>query len=111
MKIAIVRVRGVTGVNRNARETMEQLHLNRKHSCVVLEETDTVKGMLKTAKDFVTWGPANEETVKKLEAKGKPPYRLHPPVKGWGGSIKKAFPKGALGKRGEKINELIERML
>ena len=87
------------------------LPISRKHSCVLLEETGTVKGMLKTAKDFVTWGPASDETIKKLEAKGKPPYRLHPPLKGWGASIKKSFPKGALGNRGEKINELIERML
>ncbi len=41
----------------------------------------------------------------------KQPFRLHPPRKGWG-SVKKGFhEKGALGYRGEKINELLERML
>lgn len=111
MKIAIIRVRGVQGVRRSTRETMEQLHLIRKHSCVIIEETDTLKGMLNTAKDYVTWGPINEETLKKLEAKGEQPYRLHPPIKGWGGTIKKHYPQGALGKRGESINQLIKRML
>ncbi len=111
MKIAIIRVRGVQGVRREARETLEQLHLTRKHSCVVLEETGTVKGMLNVVKDYVTWGPANDETLEKLGKRKGQPYRLHPPRKGWGGSIKKPYPSGALGKRGEAINEVIGRML
>ncbi|OIO26895.1 50S ribosomal protein L30 [Candidatus Micrarchaeota archaeon CG_4_10_14_0_2_um_filter_55_9] len=111
MKIAIIRVRGIQGVRHEARETMEQLHLTRKHSCIVLEETETLKGMLNVVTDYVTWGHVNDETLKKLEEKGGKPYRLHPPRKGWGGSIKKPYPSGALGKRGESINELIGRML
>ena len=42
----------------------------------------------------------------------KPFFRLHPPTKGHKGSIKRPFKiKGALGYRGEKINELLERMI
>ncbi|WP_099209844.1 50S ribosomal protein L30 [Thermococcus henrietii] len=42
----------------------------------------------------------------------KPVFRLHPPRGGLKGSKKRAFKEGgALGYRGEKINELIERML
>ncbi|MEM5871539.1 MAG: 50S ribosomal protein L30 [Candidatus Aenigmatarchaeota archaeon] len=37
-------------------------------------------------------------------------FRLKPPKKGYK-SIKKPYPKGALGYRGDKINELIERMM
>jgi large subunit ribosomal protein L30 len=40
----------------------------------------------------------------------KPVFRLSPPKKGYEG-IKRAYPKGALGYRGEKINHLIERMI
>jgi len=40
----------------------------------------------------------------------KPVFRMAAPRKGYGGS-KTAFPKGALGYRGEKINELLERMM
>ncbi|MCK4335310.1 MAG: 50S ribosomal protein L30 [Candidatus Aenigmarchaeota archaeon] len=40
----------------------------------------------------------------------KPVFRMNPPRKGYEG-IKQAFPKGALGYRGEKINELLERMM
>ena len=41
----------------------------------------------------------------------KPYFRLAPPSKGFKGSIKAHYPKGALGYRGEKINELLERMI
>jgi len=42
----------------------------------------------------------------------KPVFRLHPPKGGLRGSKKRSFKEGgALGYRGEKINDLIERML
>lgn len=42
----------------------------------------------------------------------KPVFRLHPPKGGFKGSKKRTFKEGgALGYRGEAINELIERML
>ncbi|ASJ00120.1 50S ribosomal protein L30 [Thermococcus gorgonarius] len=42
----------------------------------------------------------------------KPVFRLHPPRGGLKGSKKRSFKEGGvLGYRGEKINELIERML
>jgi len=42
----------------------------------------------------------------------QPFFRLHPPSKGFKGKVKKSFRAGGeLGNRGEKINELIKRML
>ncbi len=42
----------------------------------------------------------------------QPVFKLRPPSKGYKGSIKKGFGAGGeLGYRGEKINELIKRML
>jgi large subunit ribosomal protein L30 len=39
-------------------------------------------------------------------------FKLHPPSKGFKGKIKKSYgPGGELGYRGEKINELIKRMI
>jgi large subunit ribosomal protein L30 len=50
-----------------------------------------------------------ETTIKKFE-KLKPVFRLSPPKKGYDG-IKRAFKTGgALGYRGDKINELLRRM-
>jgi len=40
----------------------------------------------------------------------KPVFRMNSPKKGYEG-IKQAFPKGALGYRGDKINLLLERMM
>jgi large subunit ribosomal protein L30 len=41
----------------------------------------------------------------------QPVFRLHPPSKGFKGKIKRSYGMGGeLGYRGEKINELIERM-
>lgn len=52
-----------------------------------------------------------KKTKKANDIKGfKNVFRLSPPKKGYEG-IKRAFPKGALGYRGEKINNLIERMI
>lgn len=42
----------------------------------------------------------------------QPVFKLHPPTKGFKGKIKKSYGMGGeLGYRGEKINELIKRML
>lgn len=49
---------------------------------------------------------------KKLKGTGiKPVFRLGPPKKGFKGSIKQHWPDGELGYRGEKINELLKRMI
>jgi len=42
----------------------------------------------------------------------QPVFKLHPPTKGFKGKIKKSYGTGGeLGYRGEKINELIKRMV
>ncbi|MCD6469758.1 50S ribosomal protein L30 [Candidatus Bathyarchaeota archaeon] len=42
----------------------------------------------------------------------KPVFRLHPPRKGYKGSIKKSYKSGGVtGYRGEAINDLLERMI
>lgn len=56
-------------------------------------------------------GIVNDQFKYKDLKKVKPLFRLSPPRKGYEG-IKRSFQNGgALGYRGEKINELIERML
>jgi len=42
----------------------------------------------------------------------QPYFRLHPPAKGFRGKVKKGFGMGGeLGYRGEKINDLLKRMI
>ena len=39
------------------------------------------------------------------------PLRMHPPRKGYEGILRSLSNGGALGYRGEKVNELIKRMI
>jgi len=151
---AVIRVRGQPDVNVDIRRTMELMNLTRVNHCVIVPENDVTKGMLQKAKDYVTWGEINEQTLadmirirgrlsgdmtitdeylkantefgtaadmakamidsgyKMKDVEGaKAVFRLHPPAKGYEG-IKRSYRNGgALGYRGEAINELIARML
>ncbi|MEK6905231.1 MAG: uL30 family ribosomal protein [Nanoarchaeota archaeon] len=113
------------------KETLMMLNLNRKNHCVVIEDTPTYNGMLFKVKDYITWGEIDEATFaelvhkrgqlsdgrgKSVEINGKKYKRhfaLNPPLKGFGRKgIKTSFKVGGgLGYRGEKINDLVKRML
>jgi large subunit ribosomal protein L30 len=118
-KIAAIRLRGKFNVRKDIEDTLILLGLKRKNTCVILEPTKQNLGMLKKAKDYITYGEIKEEVLKKLLEKKKPSkqtdkkiiFRLPNPKKGFK-SIKKGFKQGGdLGYRGEKINELIERII
>ncbi len=116
-KLAAVRVRGLVGIKKEIKDTLDMLKLYRKNYCVVLDDTVTSRGMLNKVKDFITWGVIDEETIKLLKEKrsekDKKFFRLNPPKKGYGRKgIKIAFGiGGALGDRKEKINDLLNRMI
>ena len=140
-KIAIVRVRGLIGIKYDIKETLDRLELYRKNYCVVVPRTASFVGMIKKVKDYSTWGEIDEDTYKSLiekrseEYKGrvsdkngkikynrfmdvngkkiKKYFRLNSPRKGYGRKgIKYSFKNGgALGDRGDKINDLIKRMI
>ena len=140
-KIAIVRVRGLTGIKHPIDDTLNKLRLYRKNYCVVVPENSVYIGMIRKVKDYVTWGEVSEETYKTLlderkedykgrasDSKGKINYakfldidgkrikkffRLNSPRKGYGRKgIKRSFTNGgALDYRGDKINDLIMRMI
>src|SRR3989344_7299275 len=130
-KLAVVLVRGMEKVDKPVKETWMMLNLHRKNHCVVIDDTPVYKGMLLRVKDYVTWGSIDDATFaelvqkrgqlsdgreKALEINGKKYKRyfaLAPPLKGFGRKgIKTAFKVGGgLGYRGEKINDLVKRML
>lgn len=140
-KIVIVRIRGLVRVKKEINDTLNMLRLYKKNYCVVVPSTQAYLGMIKKVKDYVTYGDINEETFKLLiEKRGKlykerekdtkkkisykkyfihdnkkykKFFRLNPPKKGFGRKgIKVGFKVGgALGYRGEKINDLIKRMI
>jgi large subunit ribosomal protein L30 len=140
-KIVLILVRGLINVRTPIKNTLKMLRLTRKNHCVVLDNNPVNSGMIKKVKDYVTWGEISEETFKELVekrgeeylgpetcSKGKIKYRgffshngkkykkffrLNPPRKGFGRKgIKIPFKVGGgLGYRGEKINDLIKRMI
>ncbi len=154
MAVAIVRLRGIINVKPQIKDTLKYLRLNAVNHCVVLPDNETTKGMLQTAKDYVTWGEIDAETLAEaITARGrlvgdrpitdahvkantdfgtiaelaqaivegkflykdlaevKPLLRLHPARKGLEGIKRSVQNGGALGYRGENVNELIRRMI
>ncbi|MBI2125277.1 uL30 family ribosomal protein [Candidatus Woesearchaeota archaeon] len=130
-KLAVVLVRGMVKVVQPVKETLAMLNLHRKNHCVVIENTSTYQGMLFKVKDYVTWGEIDDGTFqelvqkrgqllegrgKALEVNGKKYKRyfaLNSPRKGFDRKgIKDPFSKGGtLGYRGEKMKDLLKRML
>ncbi len=140
-KVAIIRIRGVTGIKLDIDETLKKLRLYKKNYCVVVPKTKSYLGMIKKIKDYVTWGDIEEKTYNDLIGKRKEEYkgrvsdkkgkinykkffninnkkikknfRLNSPKKGYGRKgIKVSFKNGgALGYRADKINDLIQRMI
>jgi large subunit ribosomal protein L30 len=115
-KIAIVRVRGQARIRHDIARAMEQLNLRKRHHATVVEETPSVLGQLKKIQSFVTWGTVSDDTVKKLAPRARNEgtfFAMQPPRKGYGRKgVKMPFSNGgALGNRGDKINDLLLRMV
>ena len=121
-KIAVVRVRGTVRATQKVKDTLNMLGLHRTNYCVLVSDTPNIRGMILKVKDFVTWGNIDEETEKSLSEKlektkdkegketAKRFFRLNPPKKGYK-ATRLPCPRGDLGNRKEKINELLERMM
>ena len=140
-KLAVVRVRGCVGLGHSINQTFDMLNLKNKNWCVVIENTLSNLGMITKAKDYVTWGEVSEEIFADLMNKRAEPFvsreedsgsrikyssffvhdgkkykrsiRLSPPKGGYGRrGIKHSFVNGgSLGYRGDKINDLLKRMM
>ncbi len=139
-KIAVIRIRGRIKIRHDIKNALEMLRIYRKNYCAVLDPSPDNMGMIKKVKDYVTWGEIDDETFKLLiekrgmlykgnekDRRGKISYkkflvfgdkrykrffRLHPPKGGFERKgVKIPFSVGgALGYRGDKINNLIKRM-
>lgn len=137
---AVIRLRGSVKLRKEIKDTLVMLRLHRKMHCVLLKETDSIKGMLNKVRNWITYGEINdkilelmikkrgrklgnkrltkkevEEIFKKIKSEEKieikPVFRLTPPSKGFKKSIKQHYPKGELGYRGKEINRLLKRMI
>ena len=64
--IAIVRIKGRVGSNKEIEKTLSLLKLKKKNHCVVLNLNDGLTGMIKKIKRYVTWGEIDKEILKEL---------------------------------------------
>ncbi len=133
--LAVIRIRGRTNVRQSITETLNRLNLKRVNNLVLLYANKSSMGMIKKCESFVTYGEISDEMLSKLVQKKeakldesqlaelmhgkkgakelglKVPFAMKPPRKGYE-PIKKSYSiGGALGYRGEEINELIGRMI
>jgi len=75
MMIAL-RVRGRTGIKKEIADTLDMLRLTRINHAVLLSEDPSYQGMLQKAKDYITWGEIDQETLTQLiEKRGRLPGR------------------------------------
>lgn len=65
----VIRVRGTTGVNRDIADTLKMLRLHRINHAVLVEDNPSYNGMLQKAKDYVTWGEVDNETLTEIISK------------------------------------------
>ena len=77
---------------------------------MITDEYLAANSEFKTVDDLAKAIIENDYRMKDVEA-AKPVFRLHPPVKGYEGNKRSFKNGGALGYRGEAINDLIARML
>lgn len=72
MKIVIIRIRGLVGVNKEIKKTLEILRLRRKYGCVIIDDNKINLGMLKKVENYVAFGNLDKKTLKGLlEKRGK----------------------------------------
>ena len=77
---------------------------------MITDEYLAANSEIKTVDELAKAIIENDYRMKDVEA-AKPVFRLHPPVKGYEGNKRSYKNGGALGYRGEAINDLIARML
>lgn len=61
--LAVIRVRGLSGVFREIDETLQMLHLTRNCHATLIDDRPSYLGMLRKAKDYLVWGEVSREGV------------------------------------------------
>jgi len=121
-KLAAILIRGLIRVKKDTKTALKTIRLQKKHTCTIIPDTKSNRAILTKCNTYLTYGEVTEETIKTLTSKRgkknskgemKKYFPLNSPKGGFERKgIKKPFKKGgALGYRGNKINDLIKKML
>ncbi|MFP4118847.1 MAG: uL30 family ribosomal protein [Candidatus Woesearchaeota archaeon] len=118
-KLAVILIRGRTGMKQDVKTTLDTFGLGRKHTCAIVDDSPALRGRLRKVQNFVTFGPVSDETIKLLNekrdahSKKGSVFFLAPPKGGFERKgIKVSYNNGgALGDRGEAMNDLVQKMI
>ena len=70
--IAVIRIHGQVGLNKDIKETLNRLKLRKKYSCVLVKPTKDNLGMIKKVMNTISYGEINKETlVNLIKERGK----------------------------------------
>ena len=61
--LVVVRIRGTVSAQREARETLDLLHLTHTNHAVIIDSRPAYKGMLQRINSYITYGEPTKETV------------------------------------------------
>ena len=66
MVYAAIRVKGTVNIKPDIKKTLRLFRLTRANHCVLLDENNSIKGMLQVSKDYITWGEVEKDVLSKL---------------------------------------------
>ncbi|MBN1681945.1 50S ribosomal protein L30 [Candidatus Bathyarchaeota archaeon] len=70
--LLVIRIRGGIDVPKKIEDTLMMLRVDRNNYATLIKNTPSYNGMLKKAKDYITWGEPTLDTIKTiLEKRGK----------------------------------------
>ena len=61
--LAVIRVRGVSDIFREAKATLQMLHLTRNCHATLIDDRPSYLGMLRKVQNHMTWGEVSKESV------------------------------------------------
>lgn len=114
--IAAVMTRGRVDARDKAKQALDHLNLQKRNQLVLLDDNDAIRGQLAVAKDYITFGVVDDETVEKLEeTSGKnldtgDTVSLSPPSGGYKNTRRQVGQGGSLGQR-DDMDDLVNRMV
>lgn len=72
MIYAVIRVRGRPTIRHEIQKTMKLMRLHKVNHMVLVKNTPSMRGMIQKAKDYITWGEIDKETLADvLKARGR----------------------------------------
>jgi len=58
-----VRVRGMSDISQEVKDTLSMLRLNRNCHATLVDDRPAYNGMLRKSKDYLTWGEVSQENI------------------------------------------------